>query len=82
MTLRQYLTTALIPYHTALTTADRGMLQLQRRLLNYRGTLTGKKLLKEGVLKKVNRRGVPKDCTLFVVRAREVRNQRMYNRVT
>ena len=48
-------------------TPDRRVLEVQRQLVNYRGTLTGKKLLKRGVLKKCNRKGMLQDCTMFLV---------------
>ena len=50
-----------------LSTGDREMMDLQRKLTNYRGTLTGKKLLKVGVIRKCNRRGVKKEVYLFLV---------------
>ena len=53
--------------HTGLNAADREMVELQRQLKNYTGTLTGKKLLKKGGLKKCTRKGELKNCTLFVV---------------
>jgi hypothetical protein len=49
-----------------LNAADRQMLELQRQLKNYKGTLTGKALLKKGDLKKCTRKGELKTCTLFV----------------
>ena len=50
-----------------LNEADREMLELQRQLKNYTGTLTGKVLLKKGGLKKCTRKGKLKSCNLFVV---------------
>ncbi|CAI8042398.1 FYVE, RhoGEF and PH domain-containing protein 6 [Geodia barretti] len=50
-----------------LNTGDREMMDLQRKLTNYRGTLTGKKLLKEGVIRKCNRRGAKKEVYLFLL---------------
>ena len=53
--------------YAVLNTADRRMLEVQRQLKNYKGTLTGKMLLKKGDLKKCTRKGELKTCTLFVV---------------
>jgi hypothetical protein len=50
-----------------LNMGDREMMDLQRKLTNYRGTLTGKKLLKVGVIRKCNRRGAKKEIYLFLL---------------
>ena len=48
-------------------TADRPMMELQKQLSDYRGTLTGKKLLKSGVLRKCTRRGALDDRMIYLV---------------
>ena len=50
-----------------LDTPNRKIIELQRQLVNYSGTLTGKQLLKHGVLGKCNRKGSKKDVTIFAV---------------
>ena len=53
--------------YPVLNAADREMMELQRRLSNYRGTLTGKKLLKQGPVRKCTRKGAKKEVYLFLV---------------
>lgn len=48
-------------------TAERQVMDLQRRLANYKGTLIGKKLIKHGVIRKCNRKGAKKDVYIFLV---------------
>jgi hypothetical protein len=50
-----------------LNTADRKIMELQRKLVNYRGNLIGKKLLKQGTLRKCNRKGNKKEVHLFLL---------------
>ena len=42
-------------------------MELQRRLASYSGTLIGKRLIRQGSLKKCNRRGHKNDVHIFLV---------------